>query len=90
MSSAVGHDQAVASKSLVTRVQRTPAKDDINTVGELLSLPGERGTGHVRNRMFGVWAITAQDVLRLVSGGESSRSQHTFFTMSFGSCRSPC
>ncbi len=59
----VDRDQPIASTPLSTRAKRALAKNDIYTVGELRLLLSECGANYIRQRMFGIGAVTADEIL---------------------------
>lgn len=60
-------DQSIASTPLSTRAKRALAKNDIYTVRELKLLFNECGARYIRERMFGIGAVTADEVLRFLA-----------------------
>mgnify|MGYP001801593561 CR=1 FL=1 len=60
---AVDRDQPITSTSLSTRAKRALAKNDIHTVGELRLLLSKYGAIYIRRRMFGIGAVTAEEIL---------------------------
>ena len=58
--------------SLSTRAKRALAKNDIHTVAELQRLHVECGERHIRERMFGVGRVTAEEILEFLNEFERS------------------
>ena len=62
----------IATAPLSTRAKRALAKKDIHTIAELQRLHDEYGERHIRERMFGVGRVTAEEILEFLNEFERS------------------
>lgn len=56
-------DAKIINMPLSTRAKRALASNNIHTVAELDRLNHELGKRHIRERMFGIGKVTAQEIL---------------------------
>lgn len=66
-------DAEISSTSLSTRAKRALAKNDIHTITELRLLLDQQGPVYIRNRMFGIGAVTAEEILVYLAERDEGR-----------------
>lgn len=58
----------IANAPLSTRAKRALANNDIHTVTGLQRLYEERGDRHIKERLFGIGKVTAEEILQFLKG----------------------